>query len=55
LSPALPQIFIELKSRTWSKSDAENKADRIQEMLGILGVAQADIIREEYLEMQASP
>ncbi|GIL11939.1 MAG: 5-methylthioadenosine/S-adenosylhomocysteine deaminase [Chloroflexota bacterium] len=55
LSPALPQIFIELKSRTWSKSDAENKADRIQEMLGILGVTQADIIREEYLEMQASP
>jgi 5-methylthioadenosine/S-adenosylhomocysteine deaminase len=55
LSPALPQIFIELKSRTWSKSDAENKADRIQEMLGILGVTQADIIREEYLEMQSSP
>ncbi|NWG15630.1 MAG: amidohydrolase family protein [Chloroflexi bacterium] len=55
LSPALPQIFIELKSRTWSKSDAENKADRIQEMLGILGITQADIIREEYLEMQTAP
>ncbi|MBI5669330.1 MAG: amidohydrolase family protein [Chloroflexi bacterium] len=55
LTPRLPQTFIELKSRTWSKSDSEIKADRIQEMLKILGIAPSDIIREEYLEMEATP
>jgi 5-methylthioadenosine/S-adenosylhomocysteine deaminase len=55
LSPRLPQTFIEVKSRTWSKADAEIKADRIQDMLKILGVAPSDIIREEYLEMEATP
>ena len=38
LQPELPGLFIEIKSRTWSASDAENKADRIQQMLGILGI-----------------
>lgn len=52
LTPHLPQTFIELKSRTWSKSDAETKADRIQDMLKILGIAPEDVIPEEYLEMQ---
>lgn len=51
--PALPGLFIELKSRTWSASDAENKADRIQRMLQILGIEQADVIRQEYLEMES--
>lgn len=55
LSPRLPQTFIELKSRTWSKSDAEIKADRIQDMLKILDVAPMAVIREEYLEMEPTP
>ncbi|HEX2906322.1 MAG TPA: amidohydrolase [Phototrophicaceae bacterium] len=54
ISPELPQTFIELKSRTWSKSDAENKADRIQEMMQILGITAADIVRQEYLEMETA-
>ncbi len=48
--PELPQTFIEIKSRTWSASDAANKADRIKEMLSILGIPQSDIIRMEYLD-----
>ncbi len=52
LQPELPDTYIEIKSRTWSLGDAENKADRIQEMLRILGVAQSDVISDEYLEMQ---
>jgi 5-methylthioadenosine/S-adenosylhomocysteine deaminase len=50
--PELPQTFIEIKSRTWSASDAANKADRIKEMLSILGIPQSDIIRMEYLDFQ---
>ncbi len=49
--PELPQSFIEIKSRTWSATDAANKADRIKEMLTILGIPTSDIVRMEYLEM----
>lgn len=52
LKPDLPQTFIEIKSRTWSASDAANKADRIKEMLQILGISQSDTIRMEYLDFQ---
>jgi 5-methylthioadenosine/S-adenosylhomocysteine deaminase len=55
LNPALPDTFIEIKSRTWSASDAENKANRIQEMLGILGIQPTDVIRADYLEMKGIP
>jgi 5-methylthioadenosine/S-adenosylhomocysteine deaminase len=55
LKPELPATFIEIKSRTWSAVDAENKAHRIQEMLKIIGVSADDIIQEEYLEMQSIP
>jgi 5-methylthioadenosine/S-adenosylhomocysteine deaminase len=51
--PDLPGLFIEIKSRTWSASDAENKADRIQQMLQILTIEQSDIIGEDYLEMES--
>jgi 5-methylthioadenosine/S-adenosylhomocysteine deaminase len=55
LKPELPATFIEIKSRTWSAVDAENKAHRIQEMLKIIGISPDDIIQEEYLEMQSIP
>lgn len=46
--------FIELKSRTWSAQDAENKAHRIQEMLAILGIQRDQIIAEDYLALAAT-
>ena len=52
LKPELSQTFIEIKSRTWSASDAANKADRITEMLTILGISQSDTIKMEYLDFQ---
>jgi 5-methylthioadenosine/S-adenosylhomocysteine deaminase len=52
LQPALPGTFIEIKSRTWSATDAENKAHRIQEMLAILGIAPEDALLADYLEIQ---
>jgi len=51
LQPQLDGLFVEIKSRTWSKSDAENKADRIQTMLSILGLDQSDVVSSDYLEM----
>jgi 5-methylthioadenosine/S-adenosylhomocysteine deaminase len=51
LVPNLSDTFIELKSRTWSARDAQNKAERIQEMLNILGIAADDVVLAEYLEM----
>ncbi len=51
LQPALPGTFIEIKSRTWSATDAENKAHRIQEMLAILGIQPEDALLADYLEM----
>ena len=52
IKPDLPDTFIELKSRTWSKADAENKAQRIRRMLSILEVQAEDIILTDYLEME---
>jgi 5-methylthioadenosine/S-adenosylhomocysteine deaminase len=51
IEPVVGERFIEIKSRTWSASDAENKASRIQEMLAILGVATDDIVQADYLEL----
>jgi 5-methylthioadenosine/S-adenosylhomocysteine deaminase len=55
LKPALPDTFIEIKSRTWSAMDAENKAYRIQQMMAILGIESEDIILADYLEMEGLP
>jgi 5-methylthioadenosine/S-adenosylhomocysteine deaminase len=52
--PELAETFIEVKSRTWSSKDAENKAQRIQEMLAIIGVSADQIVLQDYLEMRAS-
>lgn len=54
LKPEFGDTFIEIKSRTWSSSDAENKADRIQAMLKIIGISPTDILQDEYLEFEVS-
>lgn len=54
INPTLPGQYLEIKSRTWSASDAEYKADLIHEMLGILGIHPQAMITEGYLEMQSA-
>lgn len=54
LKPELPHTFVEIKTRTWSAADAANKAQRIQEMIGILGIPPGDVVQAEYLEMQTA-
>jgi 5-methylthioadenosine/S-adenosylhomocysteine deaminase len=52
LRPAVDGLFIEIKSRTWSLQDAEQKAEFIREMMAILGVSTDATLVEGYLELQ---
>ncbi|MCB9459573.1 MAG: amidohydrolase [Anaerolineaceae bacterium] len=49
--PALDDLYIEIKARTWSQKDAENKADMIREMMAIIGVESTDVVHQDYLDM----
>ena len=42
--------FIEIKSRTWSKNDAETKAELAQELLEVLGLTEAKAVTQDYIE-----
>ncbi len=52
--PPIGGLFLEIKSRTWSRKDAEEKAHMIADMLNILGVGQDDLVLEEYVDLTAS-
>lgn len=45
--------FLEVKSRTWSRRDAEQKAAAILELLQVLGVGDAKAVQEEYPDLEA--
>ncbi|MBX3082818.1 MAG: amidohydrolase family protein [Anaerolineae bacterium] len=49
-SPFAGQLFLEIKSQTWSQRDAEYKAHLVTEILSILGLSPEKRIRKEYLE-----
>jgi 5-methylthioadenosine/S-adenosylhomocysteine deaminase len=51
IKPELSDMYIEIKTRTWSKSDAENKSNFINEMMDILGIDDSKVERKDYLEM----
>ena len=42
---------MEVKSRTWSKRDAEDKAQLMGEMLALLGASPEDRLHEDYSEL----
>ena len=54
LEPALPGYFLEIKARTWSRSDAERKAALITELLGQFGLDLSQAERREYTEIALS-
>jgi 5-methylthioadenosine/S-adenosylhomocysteine deaminase len=54
LEPSLPGYFLEIKSRTWSRSDAERKAGLIAELLAQCGLDLGDAERREYAEIAIS-
>lgn len=49
LEPEEDGYFLEIKSRTWSLRDAEQKAEAIGELLQILEVDSRNLIRDEYV------
>ncbi|MBK8026278.1 MAG: amidohydrolase [Chloroflexi bacterium] len=51
VKPQRAERYVEIKSRTWSARDAELKAERIQQMLAIMGLAEDAVVREAYLDM----
>jgi len=42
--------FLEIKSRTWSRADAENKVRLIGELLEMFQIPQEDLVKKEYVE-----
>lgn len=53
VTPAVPGVFLEIKSRTWSAQDAERKAALIGRLMTVFGVETAEISKAEYVEMEA--
>jgi 5-methylthioadenosine/S-adenosylhomocysteine deaminase len=54
LEPELPGYFLEIKARTWSRTDAERKASLITELLGQFGLELSQCERREYTEIALS-
>ena len=52
-TPAIPERFLEVKARTWSRRDAEQKAGMIVKIVKALGADKAEAFREDYVEMAA--
>lgn len=50
IAPAIEGMFLEIKSQTWSRRDAEYKATLVSEMLSILGLTPEKRVRKEYIE-----
>lgn len=51
VQPELQGGFLEIKSRTWSRKDAEEKAALILQLLERLGASAADAVPEEYPDL----
>jgi 5-methylthioadenosine/S-adenosylhomocysteine deaminase len=51
ISPSADGCFLELKSRTWSRRDAQDKAAIILELLERLGARPEDIVDKHYVEL----
>ena len=54
-SPRSAGPFVEIKSRTWSQRDAEQKARLIGDLLGILGAQPEDVLPHDYADLFMAP
>jgi 5-methylthioadenosine/S-adenosylhomocysteine deaminase len=50
IQPALGH-FLEIKSRTWSRKDADNKAHLVHELLELLGAASGEPVTKDYIDV----
>lgn len=46
--------FMEIKSRTWSRKDADLKAELTSELLALLGMKDAETVAQDYIEVLAA-
>jgi 5-methylthioadenosine/S-adenosylhomocysteine deaminase len=53
LEPASDAYFVEVKSRTWSRRDARDKAAIIAELLALFGASPDDTIADGYVDLAA--
>ena len=53
MNPASDGYFLEVKSRTWSRRDARDKAAVITELLALFGASPDDTISDGYVELVA--
>jgi 5-methylthioadenosine/S-adenosylhomocysteine deaminase len=53
IKPALEGFFVEIKSRTWSRRDAQDKAAIIRELLDLFGATPEQVVTADYAEMVA--
>jgi 5-methylthioadenosine/S-adenosylhomocysteine deaminase len=51
LNPATGSYFVEVKSRTWSRRDASDKAAVIAELLALFGASPDDTIADGYVDL----
>ena len=51
LEPELPGYYLEVKARTWSRTDAIRKSELVAELLARLGVEVALAEKQEYVEL----
>ena len=51
MNPHAGGYFLEVKSRTWSRRDAQDKAAIITELLELLGARPDEAIEEDYVEL----
>lgn len=51
MRPELPHFYLEIKSRTWSRRDAERKAELISELLQLFDIAPDEVQRSDYAEL----
>lgn len=43
--------FLEIKSRTWSRKDADNKAHLVNELLSLLGASGGETVTKDYIDV----
>jgi 5-methylthioadenosine/S-adenosylhomocysteine deaminase len=52
-----PQLgyYLEIKSRTWSRKDAERKAELASELLSVLDASSGEAVTEDYIDLVSEP
>jgi 5-methylthioadenosine/S-adenosylhomocysteine deaminase len=51
LEPEHEDLYVEIKSRTWSARDAVRKAQMIGEILKLFDIAADQIVRGDYVDL----